>query len=149
MHLRAEIKQTGKTAAGIVVPPEVVAGLGSSRRPPVRVTIGGYTFRTSIAPMGGTFMLGISAETRARAGIQAGEEVDLEIELDTEPREVDVPIDLAAALDLQPAAKQAFERLSYSGKRRLTIAIEAAKADDTRRRRVEKTIAELRGDAGR
>lgn len=143
MRLRTTIKAAGKTAAGVVVPDELVAALGPSRHPKVRVRLGNYSFRSSIASMGGVFMLPMTAETRARAGVAAGEEVDLDIELDTEPREVAIPADLAAALAADEAARSAFERLSYSGKRRLVIPIEAAKADETRRRRIAKMVADL------
>ncbi len=143
MRLHAPITSTGKTAAGIVVPPEVVAGLGPSRHPAVKVTIGRYSFRSSIASMGGVFMLPVTAETRAGANVATGEEVDLDIELDTEPREVVVPADLTSALAADPIASRAFSDLSYSNKRRLVIPIEAAKADDTRRRRIERAVAAL------
>lgn len=145
MQLRALINRAGRTAAGIVVPDEFVDALGGGRRPKVRVTVGDFTFRTSIAPMGGVFMMPITNETRAGSGLEPGELADLEIVLDTEPREVAVPPDLAAALDRDDVARAAFERLSYSNKRRLTMPIEAIKGADARARRVERTVAELRG----
>lgn len=94
MRFRAIILLGGKTATGIRVPAEVVERLGSSKRPPVRVTINGHIYRSTVAPMGGKFMLPLSAENRERVGVKAGDEVDVEIELDTEPREVTVPPDL-------------------------------------------------------
>lgn len=144
MKLRTVINSAGKTAAGIVVPDEFVEALGGGRRPKVRVTAHGYTFRTSIAPMGGVFMMPITNETRAGSGLAPGEVADFEIELDTEPRVVPVPADLAAALAEDAAAKAAFERLSYSNQRRLTIPIDAIKSPEARARRVERTVAELR-----
>ena len=144
MRLRTRIEQTGKTAAGVVVPDEIVAGLGSGRHPRVRVTIGGYTFRSSIASMGGRFLLPMTADTRGRASVAAGNEVDLDIELDDEPREVEVPADLAAALDRDKAARRRFGALSYSNQRRIVIPIESAKTEETRRRRVERAVADLR-----
>jgi hypothetical protein len=99
MRFHATIELGGKTATGIEVPAEVVAALGSGKRPPVRVTINEYTYRSTVASMGGRFMLPVSAEVRGSAGISAGEEVDVDIELDTEPREVTVPPDFAGALD--------------------------------------------------
>ena len=143
MRLHARIMATGKTAAGIVVPPEAVASLGPSRHPPVTVTIGSYTFRSSIASMGGVYMLPVTAETRAGAGVAPGDEIDLEIALDTKPREVDIPADLASALDADPPARRFFEGLSYSNKRRVVIPIESAKGADTRQRRIEKAVATL------
>src|SRR5258708_6002138 len=118
MKFRAIILLNGKTATGIRVPPEVVASLGPSKRLPVRATINGYTYRSSVAPLGGEFMLGVSAEVRERAGVAAGDEVDVGIELDTEPREVTVPPDFADALDQDADARRFFDGLSYSNKLR-------------------------------
>ena len=141
---RAVIELGGKTATGIRVPPEVVQSLGAGKRPPVRVTIKGTTYRSSVAVIGGQYMVGVSAEVRERAGVAAGDEVDVDIELDTQPREVSVPPDFAAALDRDPAARQFFDGLSYSNKRRFVMPIEDAKTPETRQRRIEKTISKLR-----
>ena len=143
MKIHALIQGTGKTAAGMEIPPEVVAALGSSKKPPVRVTINGYTYRSSIASMGGKFMLGVSNEVRERAGVAAGQEVEVELELDTEPREVVVPDDFKKALAKDKAASKTFEALNYSNKRRLVMAIEAIKTPETRQRRIEKTVSQL------
>ena len=143
MRLRAKILATGKTAAGIVLPDDFVAALGPSRHPRVRVSLNGHTFRSSIGVMRGTFMLPMTAATRTQTGVAAGEEVELDIELDLEPRVVEVPTDLTAALAADETARSAFEALSYSNQRRLVIPIESAKAEETRRRRVEKTLAGL------
>jgi hypothetical protein len=144
MRFRATIQGTGKTAAGIHVPDEVVEALGPSRKPAVRATINGYTYRSSVASMGGVFMLGVSNEVRRSAGVEAGQEVDIDLELDTEPREVVVPPDLAAALAADDAARRAFEALSYSNKRRIVIPIDDAKTPETRQRRIDKSIEGLR-----
>jgi hypothetical protein len=144
MRFRAVIKLAGKTATGVEVPPEVVAELGSGKRPPVRVTIGGHTYRSTIAPRGDVFKLGISAENREAAGVAAGDEVDLDIELDTEPREVTVPPDFAAALDGDDGAKRFFEGLSFSQKQWFVLGIEDAKTAATRERRIDKAVARLR-----
>lgn len=144
MRLRVTIEGTGKTAAGIEVPAEIVAGLGPSKRPAVRVTINGYTYRSSIASMGGRYMLGVSAETRERAGIAAGDEVDVDIELDTDPREATVPADFADALDRDANARRFFDGLSYSNKRRFLIPIDEAKTPETRERRIAKAVGTLR-----
>lgn len=144
MRFRTTIEQSGKTATGIRVPDEVVEGLGAGKRPPVSVTINGYTYRSTVAVMGGVFMVGVSAEHRAGAGIAGGDEVDVDIELDTSPREVSVPADLAAALDAVPAARRTFDGLSYSNKSWHTLQVEGAKSDETRQRRIEKSIAALR-----
>lgn len=144
MRFRAVIQLGGKTATGIQVPPEVVAGLGKSKRPPVRVTINGYTYRSTVATMGGEFLLPVSAEVREGAGVAAGDEVEVDVELDTEPREVSVPPDFAEALGGDADAKRCFEGLSYSNKRRLVLAIEDAKTPETRQRRIAKTVEALR-----
>lgn len=143
MKFRARIEQSGKTAAGIHVPPEVVAALGPSRKPAVRATINGFTYRTSVAVMGGEFMLGVPPEFRAGAGVAAGDEVEVDLELDTAPREVVVPPDLAAALRADADAQRTFDALSYSNKRRLVEPIAAVKAPETRARRIARTVAML------
>jgi len=144
MTFRATVELGGKTATGIEVPPEIVEGLGLGKRPAVRVTINGFTYRSTVAPMGGAFMLPLSAENREWAGVVAGDEVDVEVELDTEPREVAVPPDLAEALHDDVSAREAFNGLSYSNKRRLVLAIEDSKTVETRQRRIAKTITALR-----
>ncbi len=138
------IELGGKTATGIRVPAEVVEELGPGKRPPVRVTINGHTYRSTVAVMGGQFMVGVSAENRAAAGVAAGDEVDVDIELDTEPRQVEVPLDFAAVLDRDPGAKRHFDRLSYSNRRRHVLSIEEAKTPETRERRIVKAVATLR-----
>jgi len=144
VKFRATIELGGKTATGIEVPAEVVASLGTSKRPAVRVTIGGYTYRSTVAVMGGRFLLPLSAEHRAGAGVGAGDEVDVEMELDAEPREVAVPADLRAALDADAGASRFFEGLSYSQQRWYVTPITDAKTDETRQRRIAKAIAMLR-----
>ena len=141
---RAELLQSGKTATGLRVPPEVVAALGTSKKPAVKVTVNGYTYRSTVATMDGEFMLPVSAEVRGKAGVAAGDKLDVEVELDTEPREVTVPDDLAAALKREAKAKAFFEGLSYSNKRRIVMSIEEAKTAETRQRRIEKAVGNLR-----
>jgi hypothetical protein len=143
MRFRASIDLHGKSATGIVVPPEVVDGLGSSRKPAVTVTINGYSYPSTIASMGGRFLLPVSAEVRAGAGVQAGDVVDIDVELDTAPRTVEVPADLAKALKAAPEAKKAFDALSYSNQRRHVLSVEGAKTAETRERRIAKVVAEL------
>ena len=143
MKFRTTILAGGKTATGIRVPPEVVAALGSSRKPAVSVTINGYTYRSTVATMDGEFMIGVSAANRAGAGVSAGDEVDVDLELDTAPREVTVPPDFAAALDRDPAARQTFDGLSYSNKSWHVLSIEGAKTEETRQRRIAKSVEAL------
>jgi bacteriocin resistance YdeI/OmpD-like protein/uncharacterized protein DUF1905 len=144
MRFRATIEPAGKTATGFQVPDDVVTALGAGRRPPVRVTIGGHTYRSTVASMGGRFMVGVSAQNRTAAAVAAGDEVDVDLELDTEPREVDVPEDLAAALDGEPEARRFFDGLSYSRKQWFVLRIEQAKKAETRRRRLDETVTMLR-----
>jgi len=143
MRFRATIELNGKTATGIEVPEEVVAGLGAGQRPPVLVTLGDYTYRTTVARMGGRFLVGINAEHRANAGVAAGDELDVEIINDTAPREVTVPDDLAAALTSDSAASAAFDDLSYTHRKEWVRWIEDAKKPETRATRVTKTVASL------
>ena len=133
----------GKTAMGFEVPPEVVEALGAGRRPPVRVTINGYVYRNTVAVLGGRYMIGVSSEHRGPAGVSGGETVDVDLELDTAPRVIDVPADLAAALDAEPAARATFEKLSYSNKSWHTLQVTGTKNPETRARRIEKSIAAL------
>ena len=141
MRFRGTLLLSGKTATGFEVPADVVAGLGPGKKPAVTVTInGGYVYRSSVASMGGKFMLPVSGEHRAGAGITAGDEVDVDLELDDQPREVSVPNDLAAALDADPAARAFFDGLSYSNKLRHVLAIDGAKTAETRERRIVKAV---------
>ena len=144
MNFRATIELAGKTATGVEVPAAVVTKLGSSRKPAVRVTIKGYTYRSTIATMGGRFMLPISAQVREAAGVAARDKVDVDVDLDTAPRVVTVPSDFSRALTREPAAKRFFEGLNFSAKQRIVIAIEAAKAPETRQRRIAKWVGSLR-----
>jgi Domain of unknown function (DUF1905)/Bacteriocin-protection, YdeI or OmpD-Associated len=143
---RATILLGGKTATGIRVPDDVVAALGQSRRPAVHATIAGYTYRSTVASMRGSFMLPVSADVRARAGISAGDEVDVHLRLDTEPRVVTVPPDLADALAQDDTAARFFNGLSYSNKQRFVLSIEGAKTVETRERRIAKTVDTLRAE---
>ena len=144
MKFRATIQLSGKTATGIEVPPEIIESLGQGMRPPVTVTVAGHTYRTTVGAMGGRFMLPISAERRAAAGVAAGDEVEVEIVLDTEPREVSVPADFAAALSDDDAARSAFDKMSKSHKERWILSITSAKAPETRERRIAKAIESIR-----
>jgi hypothetical protein len=139
---KATLELGGKTATGMCVPPEVVEELGAGKRPPVRVTINGYTYRSTIAVMGGRFMLGVSADVRAAAGVKAGDVVDVGVELDTEKRELALPAEFAKAL--RGEAKKFFEGLSYSKKQRFVLPIEKAKTDETRKRNIAKAIEALK-----
>jgi hypothetical protein len=144
VRFRTTIQQSGKTTTGIQVPEQVIEALGSGKRPAVKVTINGYSYRSTVAVLGGRYMVGVSAEHRAGAGVAGGDEVDVDIELDTAPREVRVPADLAAALDAEPAARRAFDGLSYSNKSWHVLQVEGAKTDETRQRRISRSVDILR-----
>ena len=144
MKFRAIIQLNGKTATGIEVPPEVITSLGRGQRPPVRVTIGGYTYRSTVGVMGGKSMLPVSADNRAAAGVAAGDEVEVDVVLDTAPREVTLPPEFAAALRADEAAQQAFQKLSYSQQQRHVLGITSAKTAETRERRIATALGELR-----
>jgi hypothetical protein len=144
MTFRAEVLLNGKTATGIAVPDEVVSGLASGKRPPVQVTIGDYTYRTTVASRGQRFLIPISAENRTGAGVAAGQEIEVDVALDTAPRVVTVPSDLADALEREPEALRFFEGLSYSRQRFFVDSVEGAKTDATRVRRIDKAIGMLR-----
>jgi hypothetical protein len=149
MRFSTTVELHGKTATGMAVPPEVVDSLGGGKKPAVSVTVGGHTYRSSIASMGGRFLIPLSAERRSAAGVAAGDEVEVDVELDIQPREVEVPADLAAALDAEPVARARFEALSYSNQLRHALAVGGAKTEATRQRRVAAAVATLVEEAGR
>jgi bacteriocin resistance YdeI/OmpD-like protein/uncharacterized protein DUF1905 len=144
---RTTILGNDKSTLGIKIPAEAVAALGTSKRPPVRVTINGKSYRSTVAVMGGKFMVGVSAENRKIVSVAAGDKVDVTLELDTEPRVVTVPPDFKKALDRHTDAKRFFDDLSYSKKQWFVLGIEGAKTAETRERRIAKAIAML--DEGR
>jgi hypothetical protein len=137
------LKDDTLDATGIVVPPDVIDSLGGSRRPAVTVTIGDYSYRSTVAPMGGQFLIPFAKEHRTRTGLGPGDTFDVTLELDTAPRTVEVPADLAAALDARPGARDAFDRLSYSIRKEHVRQVETAKAAETRERRIAKIVDSL------
>lgn len=144
VSFRTSLWASGGNNVGIVVPEEIVLGFGRGKRVPVAVTIdGGYSYRTTIASMGGRFLISFSAETRAATGRGAGDEVEVTLEVDDAPRTVDVPPALADALAADPAAATAWKELSYSRQRAHALSVEGAKTNDTRARRVRKVIETL------
>ncbi len=96
MKFRTTIKQGDKTATGIQIPDDVIEQLGAGKKPPVKLTVNGYSYRSTVATVDGKFMVGFSADHRAKSGLKGGDDVDVDIELDTEPRTVEVPADFAA-----------------------------------------------------
>jgi len=138
------LKAKDKNATGIPVPDEAVAALGAGRRPPVTVTVNGYSYPTTVAVTGGTFMLSLSAEHREAAGLKAGDAVDVTLTLEARPRTVDIPEDLAAALAAQ-GVREAFDALSYSSRKEHVRQVESAKAHETRDRRIAGIVERLGG----
>jgi len=148
MRFPTTIFLAGKNNTGIIVPPEVVDSLGGGRKPAVTVTVNGFTYRSTVASMGGRYLIPVSAERRAATGIQSGvegQEVDVELELDTQPREVEVPDDVRAALAADDAARTAFEKLSYSGQSRHVLSVTDAKTEATRQTRIHTMVRALGG----
>jgi hypothetical protein len=130
---------------GIEVPADVVDAIGAGKRPPVVVNVNGYQYRSTIAPMGGRFLLPFSAERRNESGIAGGDAIDVELALDTAPRIVEVPDDLEAALVAAPAALAAWAKLSYSHQKARVTSVTGAKAAETRARRISAVVAKLGG----
>ena len=125
------------------MPADLVAKLGKGKRPPVWVTIGPHTYRSTVAVMGGQFMIGVSAENRHKAGVKAGDKLDVELRLDNEARTAIVPDDLAKALAAEPAAKRFFSGLTHSQQQWHIQSIESAKTAATRQRRIERSVESL------
>lgn len=146
MKFRVTLESSG-TAVGMEVPAEVVEGLGQGKRPPVKVTVNGFTFRTTVGAMGGRSMIAINAANRTGAKVSGGETVEVTLELDTESRELPVPDDLAKALKGSAAAKKSFDSLTPSKKKAIIVSIEGAKTADTRQRRLDKAVSDLEGAA--
>ncbi len=143
-RFETRVEPHGKTATFFHVPPEVMDALGPKKRVPVRVTVNGHSYRSTVAPMGGDFLLPLNRENRRRAGVAAGEVVEVELERDDAPREVEVPEDLAAALSGDEPARDAFGRLSYSHQREYVEWITDARRGETRARRVAQTLERVK-----
>ena len=143
MRFSTTVLLGGRTATGLVVPPEVVEALGAGKKPAVTVTVGGHTYRSTVAARGGQFMIPLSAENRTAAGVAAGDTVEVDVELDTAPRVVEVPADLADALDAEPAARSRFDAMSYSHQLQHVLAVDAAKTAPTRERRVAAVVTAM------
>jgi len=143
MKFSTTLLGTGGNTAGIEVPSDVLAALGGGKRPAVQVTINGFSYRTTLGSMNGRTLIPVSAERRALSGTSAGDAIEVELALDTTPREVEVPVDLATALAQAPGATERFGKLSASNRSRLAGSVSQAKAPETRQRRIEKVLAEL------
>ncbi|MGN6693779.1 MAG: YdeI/OmpD-associated family protein [Aquihabitans sp.] len=138
----AEVQLNGKTATGIEVPPEVIDDLDAGKRPTVAVTINGFTFSVTLGVMGGKTWIPVSAERRTGAGIAAGETVDITMVVDDAPKVIEVPDDLAAALD-QAGVRAAFDALAPSHRKEHVRAVTDAKKPETRARRIATCVEML------
>ena len=136
------ILKTGKNTAGIQIPEEIIEKLGSGKRPLVRVTINKYTYRSAVAVMAGKYMISFSSEHRKAAGVQGGDEADITLELDVEPRTVEIPKDLKDAL-IKASVLDAFENSAPSMKKEYVRQVKEAKAQETRERRIAKIVEKL------
>jgi hypothetical protein len=143
MKFQAKVIPSGNATA-VEIPAEIMEALGSGPRPLIAVTINGHTWRSRVASMRGQCLVGISAANRAASGIAEGDVVEVDLELDTEPRVVSEPADLAKALHDDPKARAAFDRLLYGLKRKHVAAIEEAKSSDVRRSRITKLVTTMR-----
>ncbi|HEX5994644.1 MAG TPA: YdeI/OmpD-associated family protein [Jiangellales bacterium] len=144
MKFRAYV-EPAEPMRGLEIPADVVEALGGGKRPPVTITVNRHTWKSRIAILRGRYLLGLSNANRQAAGVVTGDEVEVELELDAEPRVVIEPADFARALDADPVARAAYDRLSDSHKREHVRAIESAKRPETRQRRIEKAVTTLRG----
>ncbi len=143
MKFRTILWQAGKTATGIRIPSEIIESFGAGKNPPVRVTIKGYTYRSTVATVDGHYMVGVSAENRKGADVAGGDEVEVDLELDTEPRTVEVPDVLMSALSEKHGALEAFNALATSRRKEFVRQVNEAKSQETQDRRIAKIVAEL------
>ena len=150
MKFKTTIKQAeGSTATGIEIPDAVIAALGAGKKPPVKMTVNGYAYRSSVATISGNYMVGFSADHRAASGLKGGDPVEVEIDVDTEPRTVELPADFQAALNADANAQATFAKLSNSLKGYHVSQVTGTKNPETRQRRIEKSIATLHAGKSR
>lgn len=142
MKFRSQV-EPNEPMRGLEVPKRVVEALGAEKRPRVIITVNGHSWRSRVAIMRGRYLLGLSNANRQAAGVVTGDEVEVEQEIDPDPRPVAVPGDFGRALDADPIARAAFDRLPDGRKREHVRAIESAKKPETRTRRIEKALATL------
>lgn len=142
MKFKTKILQIGNNT-GINVPPEIIEKLSAGKKPPVVITLNKYTYRSTVAVMGGKFMISLSAENRKNANVKGGDKLEISITLDTEPRTVELPADFQKVLDSNKQAKIAFEKLSPSRKKAIVVSINEAKTEETKCKRIKKNINTL------
>jgi hypothetical protein len=144
IQFRARLQPRGPAAAVVLDDAQVAAVGEGAKRFPVVATINGYTWRTSVTRMGGEFLLGLNRQVRRGAGVEAGDEVEVSVELDTAPQEVEVPGALTAALAADPQAKASFEHLAFSHRKEYARWIAEARQEETRQRRVQQALEMIR-----
>ena len=137
------LKDESLNATGITVPADAIAALGAGKKPKVTVSLKGYTYRSTVAVMGGAFMLPLSQAHRAAAGIKPGDELEVTLELDLESRKVEIPDDLKKALSAKAGALATFDKLSDSRRKEFVRQVEEAKAQETRDRRIAGIVAKM------
>jgi len=143
MRYETTLFQTGNNT-GVPVPAEVLDELGGGKRPAVNVSVNGFEYRSTVASMGGQYLIAFSSDKRAATGLKGGDAITVELTLDTAPRTVEVPDDVAAAL-AAAGLRQAFDALPPSHQKAHITSVESAKAPETRARRVEAIVAQLQG----
>jgi hypothetical protein len=143
MKFKTTILQAGNNT-GIVVPEKILNSLGAGKRPPVVVTLKRYTYRSTVASMGGQFLIPLSAEHRKNSGVSGGDTLEVTLTLDDKPRTVELPAALRTALQKNAKAMQAYEKLPPSGKKKVVLLIQSAKAEETRMKRITKIVADLK-----
>ena len=141
MRFETNLLQTGNNT-GIEVPPDLLDELGGGKRPAVNVTVNGYAYRSTVASMRGKYLIPFSSDKRAETGLRGGDPIVVELSLDTAPRTVEPPADLAAALD-EAGLREAFDKLSPSQQKAHVTSVESAKAEETRARRVTAVVAKI------
>jgi Domain of unknown function (DUF1905)/Bacteriocin-protection, YdeI or OmpD-Associated len=143
LTFQTTLLEAKKTATGIRIPDDIIEKLGGGKKPLVKITINGFTYRSAVAVMGGTFMVGVNAENRESAKVKGGDKIDVTIELDTEERVVDIPDDFQKVLNDNLEAKKKFDALSNSKKKALTLPIANGKTAETRNKNIEKAMQVL------
>ncbi|MEO5889358.1 MAG: YdeI/OmpD-associated family protein [Ferruginibacter sp.] len=142
MKFKTKIVQIGNNT-GISVPADIIEKMGVGKKPPVVITLKNYTYRSTVAVMGGLYMVSLSAEHRKNANVAGGDELEIDITLDTEPRTVELPADFQKALKANPTAAKVFEKLSPSRKKAMVLSITEAKTEETRNKRIDKAVSSL------
>lgn len=143
MKFTTKIAQFGNNT-GIIVPENILESLGAGKKPPVVITLNNYTYRSTVASMGGQYLVSLSAEHRKNAKVAGGDKVEITITLDTEPRTVELPLDFKKVLDKNKIAKSNFEKLSYSKKKAIILSITDAKTEETKLKRIDKALSTLK-----